>query len=259
MVAPKRILVVDDDATVRQSCRRILSEHGYEVEAAASGTDALQRARQGYFDCALVDLKMPDMDGMEIVRAARRDRASMAVLIITGYGAVDSAAEALRLGVSDYIGKPFTPDQILQAVGRAISRPPDRAAAGALDRVAQEIRDSRTTPEHFDHRSPPAIAQMLTRSVGVKKATLSALNALVLGVLAGAYIGFGAALATLVGHDAARHFGIGVGQVLTGAVFSVGLILVVIAGAELFTGNSLMITSVLSREVGPATITAAAL
>ncbi|KPK85179.1 MAG: hypothetical protein AMJ81_04035 [Phycisphaerae bacterium SM23_33] len=91
---------------------------------------------------------------------------------------------------------------------------------------------------------------MVTRGVGVKKATLSLLNALILGILAGGYIGFGAALATLVGYDAASKFGTGVAQVLAGSVFSVGLILVVIAGAELFTGNNLMITGVLGKEYG---------
>ena len=71
---------------------------------------------------------------------------------------------------------------------------------------------------------------MLTQAIGVKKASISMLNTLVLGALAGVYIGFGAALATLVAHDAGNAFGLGMSKVLTGSVFSVGLILVVIAG-----------------------------
>ena len=251
MVSAKRILVIDDDETVRQSCRRALGDRGYEVETAASGTEGLERTRSGYYDCALVDLKMPDVDGMEIVRIARKDRGNMAVLIITGYADVGSAGEAVRLGVSDYVAKPFTPDEIAGAVERAIASSGGRPAANLLEQVAKEIRAAGARPEHYEHRSPQGVAEMVTKGVGVKKATASLVNVLVLGALAGVYIGFGAALATLVAHDAAARLGVGAAQLLTGAAFSVGLILVVIAGAELFTGNNLMISSVLSRQYGP--------
>lgn len=249
MVAHRRILVVDDEPTVRESCQRIFGERGFEVETAASGAEGLERTRSGYFDCALVDLKMPDLDGMEIVRSARQDRSTMAVVVITGYGTVATAAEAARLGVSDYLQKPFQPEEIVDAVERALDRPP-HPAAGSVSRLVEEIRTSAPRPEHFEHRTPQALAQMVTQSVGVKKATASILNTVILGVLAGVYIGFGAALATLVGHDSAARLGVGLSQVAVGAVFSVGLMLVVIAGAELFTGNNLMIASVLGREYG---------
>jgi len=245
-----RILVVDDDPTVRESCTRALSERGYEVETAASGQEGLERTRCGYYDCALLDLKMPDLDGMEVVRRARESRANMAVLIITGYGTVDTAAEATRLGVSDYVCKPFTPEEIAEAVERAIeSAPPARFAPG-MDRMVKEIRESAPKPESYEDRAPGAVAKIVATNVGVKKATVSLLNALILGAMAGAYIGFGAALATLVGHDAASKVGVGIAQLLSGAVFSVGLILVVIAGAELFTGNNLMVGGMLSKEYG---------
>ena len=205
---------------------------------------------RGYFDCALIDLKMPDMNGMEIVRTARESRGNMAVVIITGYGDVETAAEATRLGVADYVCKPFTPEEIAKVVRRALARSADIMASGAIDRVAQEIKQSAPSPEHYEHRSPQAVAEIITRATGVKKATASILNILILGILAGVYIGFGAALATLVGSDAASIFGTGVAQILIGAAFSVGLILVIIAGAELFTGNNLMIAGVLDKEYG---------
>jgi len=248
----RRILVVDDEPTVRESCRRIFGERGYDVETAASGSEGIERARCGYFDCALVDLRLPDMDGMEIVRTAREDREAMPVLIVTGFGEVGTAAEAARLGVSDYVCKPFSPEEIAQAVDRALSGPPRAGGSGGIGRLASVIRECAPKPEHREHRSPQAVAQAVTTAVGVKKATMSVLNALILGVLAGVYIGFGAALATLVGHDAAAHVGVGVAQVIVGSVFSVGLMLVVIAGAELFTGNNLMVASVLGKQYGPA-------
>jgi formate/nitrite transporter len=250
MVAGKRILVVDDEPTVREACERIFRERGYDVETAANGRDGLARTQAGYFDCALVDLRMPDLDGMEIVRRSRAERGHMAVVVITGYGAVETAAEAARLGVADYVTKPFEPDQIVASVERALTHSPQGGIAVTADRIVEELRQVAPKPEHFEHRSPQALAQMVTTAVGVKKATASLLSILVLGVLAGVYIGFGAAMATLVGTDAAARFGLGVGQLLVGLVFSIGLILVVIAGAELFTGNSLMIASVLNREYG---------
>ena len=195
---------------------------------------------------------MPDMDGMEVVRKSRESRSNMALLIITGYGSVDTAAEAARLGVSDYIRKPFTPGELTQAVDRAIEAEPRPVSAAQIDRIVKEIKASGAKPTDHEHRSPQGVAQMVTKSVGVKKATVSLLNGLILGAMAGAYIGFGAALATLVGHDAAAKVGVGIAQILVGSVFSVGLMLVVIAGAELFTGNSLMIASVLEKEYGPA-------
>ena len=116
----KRILVIDDDPTVRASCIRIFSQHDFQVEVAASAKEGLERTMRGYFDCALIDLKMPDGDGMEIVRSVRENHSNMAILIITGYSTDESAAEATRLGVSDYLNKPFTPKELVDAVEKAI-------------------------------------------------------------------------------------------------------------------------------------------
>jgi formate/nitrite transporter len=250
MQEPQRILVVDDDPAVRESCTRILAERGYEVETAASGKEGLERTRRGYFDCALLDLKMPDMDGMEIVRTACANRTNMAVLIVTGYGSVETAAEATRLGVADYVSKPFTPQEISQAVDRALERASSTALSRGIDRLVREMKQAAPNPELQEDRNPGAVAQMVTKSLGVKKTTASIPSVLVLGALAGVYIGFGAALATLVGHDAATKVGVGIAQVLVGSVFSVGLMLVVIAGAELFTGNNLMIAGALGKQYG---------
>ncbi len=246
----QRILVVDDDSTVRESCERIFTERGYDVETAASGKEGLERSRCGYFDCALLDLRMPDMDGMEIVRAVSERRSNMAILIVTGYGSVETAAEATRLGVCDYVCKPFTPEEITHAVDRALEQVARTALPRGIDRLVKGLKESSPKSEHYEHRSPQAVARMVTRSVGVRKATSPISNTLILGVLAGVYIGFGAALATLVGHDAAGKVGVGIAQLLTGAVFSVGLMLVVVAGAELFTGNNLMIAGVLGKQYG---------
>ncbi len=244
----RRILVVDDEQAICESCRRIFGEHGYDVETAATVKEGLECIRRGYFDCALIDLKMPDSNGMEIVRSARRHRQNMPILIITGYGDMDTAAEATRLGVSDYIQKPFTPQELVDAVKRALQRRPNIPASETFGQLVEKINETIPKPELYENRSPQALAQMVTKKVGVAKVSTSILNMIILGILAGAYIGFGAALATLVGHDAAAKVGVGIAQIIIGGVFSVGLMLVVIAGAELFTGNNLMLASVLGRE-----------
>jgi len=102
----------------------------------------------------------------------------------------------------------------------------------------------------FDCKTPATIADTLTRSVCIKKTQESALRLTILGIFAGVYIGFGAQLAIMVTHDMASFLGVGMAKLMGGAVFSVGLMLVVIAGAELFTGNNLILLSVLDRQVG---------
>lgn len=101
---------------------------------------------------------------------------------------------------------------------------------------------------NIDCRTPANIADSLSRTVCVQKVNASVFKLMVLGILAGAYIAFGASLATMVGNDAAKYVGLGMSRLITGAVFSLGLMFVVIAGAELFTGNNLMLMSVLDGK-----------
>lgn len=113
--------------------------------------------------------------------------------------------------------------------------------------MAEEKKDTGVTVS-VDCRPPATIADNLSRSICVQKVNASVFKLIILGILAGVYIGFGACLATLIGHDAAKFLGLGLARFITGAVFSVGLMLVVIAGAELFTGNNLMLMSVLDKR-----------
>ena len=112
--------------------------------------------------------------------------------------------------------------------------------------------EKKSAPESWpipEDRTPQAVAETLAHSVGVKKATSPWLTVIVLGILAGAYIGFGAMLSTMVTFDLAAKVGLGLSKLVAGAAFSVGLMLVVIAGAELFTGNNLMVSSVASGKI----------
>lgn len=116
-----RILVVDDEDIVRTSCSRTLSPEGYEVRLAKNGVEGLKMASEERFDLVLTDLKMPDMDGIEVLRIIKEKWPETAVIIVTGYQTVDTAVKAIKLGAYDYIEKPFTPDALISAVTEAIA------------------------------------------------------------------------------------------------------------------------------------------
>jgi DNA-binding NtrC family response regulator len=121
-VATARILVVDDELIVCESCRRILEEDGYEVEIALSGKEALEKVRTSPFDIVITDLKMPGMDGMEVLTTLRQEYPETIVMMITGFSTVETAVEAMKLGAFDYIPKPFTPDEVSIVVKKAIEK-----------------------------------------------------------------------------------------------------------------------------------------
>ncbi|NWF94097.1 MAG: sigma-54-dependent Fis family transcriptional regulator [Syntrophaceae bacterium] len=121
MTAP-RILVVDDEMIVCESCKRILEEEGYEVDTALSGMEAFDKMRQSPFDVVITDLKMPGVDGMEVLKTVRRDYPDTIVIMITGFSTVETAVEAMKLGAFDYIPKPFTPDEVSVVVKKAIEK-----------------------------------------------------------------------------------------------------------------------------------------
>jgi DNA-binding NtrC family response regulator len=116
-----KILVVDDEDIVRTSCSRTLSPEGYEVRLAKNGVEGLKMANEDRFDLVLTDLKMPDMDGIEVLRIIKEKWPETAVIIVTGYQTVDTAVKAIKLGAYDYIEKPFTPDALISAVAEALA------------------------------------------------------------------------------------------------------------------------------------------
>jgi len=121
MHAPtKRALVIDDEPVVLKSYSRILRGGGMEVECAASGDYGLELASKNRFDVLLLDLKLPDVGGMEILRRVKQARPSAAVVMVTGYPSVETAVEAMKLGACDYAVKPFSPKELREVVARAL-------------------------------------------------------------------------------------------------------------------------------------------
>ena len=116
----QRILVIDDEAIVRVSCDRVLGPEGYHVELTSRGDEALRRLDAERFDLVLTDLKMPDMDGLEVLKKIKEKWPHIPVIIITGYGTISTAVQAIKLGAYEYIEKPFNPEDILSAVKRSL-------------------------------------------------------------------------------------------------------------------------------------------
>jgi DNA-binding NtrC family response regulator len=112
----KKILVIDDEAIVRISCERTLLPEGYDVRLATNGRDGIALMEKEKFSLVLLDLKMPDMDGIEVLNKINTTWPDTKVVMVTGYSTVDTAVQALRLGAYNFIEKPFTPDTLLGAV-----------------------------------------------------------------------------------------------------------------------------------------------
>lgn len=123
MVANKRVLVVDDEDVVCRSYERVLTNAGFEVEKAQNGKDALTQLARREYDVMFADLRMPGMDGLQVVRQLRTTHPHMPVVVITGYPSQDTLQEAARLGVTDYLTKPVAPDVLAQAATQAMTGP----------------------------------------------------------------------------------------------------------------------------------------
>jgi DNA-binding NtrC family response regulator len=118
----KRILVVEDDQYVLESLGLLLTQEGYEVGTASEGQTALQHIRNGAFDLVIADLKMPKMDGLELLKKLRAIAPEIMVIIMTAYGSIKSAVEAMKLGASDYITKPISADEIRLVLQKVLEK-----------------------------------------------------------------------------------------------------------------------------------------
>jgi len=115
-----RVLVVDDEASIRELLSKTLALAEYEVDTAPDGRAAVERLRLGHYDLLIADLKMPGLDGLSLIREAKRLNADIPVIIITGFSSESSAIEAVNLRVAGYLTKPFRVPQVLAAAARAL-------------------------------------------------------------------------------------------------------------------------------------------
>ena len=115
-----KILVIDDDKVIQEGCNRILTGEGYDVETAFTGQEGLKKMEEETYDLVITDLKMPDISGMEVLKKIKNNDPDIGVIMITGYSTAETAVEAIKLGAFDYLPKPFTPDELISVVNKAI-------------------------------------------------------------------------------------------------------------------------------------------
>ncbi|KAF0144139.1 MAG: NADH-quinone oxidoreductase subunit E [Nitrospirae bacterium] len=153
MAEKPRILIVDDELIVIRSAERVLKAEGYDVEGALGGREAITKIEQNSYDLVFTDLKMPEVDGITLIRWIKKTKPSIGIVIITGYPSQDTIKEALELGIIDYVPKPFTPSVLLDVTERAAEwikgRKPEEkkvkeefppAMEAELERVISDLR-----------------------------------------------------------------------------------------------------------------------
>lgn len=118
----KPILIVDDEKNIRLTLAQTLETLGVETDSAEDGNEALAKLKEKEFGLILLDLRMPGVDGMEVLRLVRESKRDIRIIIITAYGTIELAAEAMKLGAVDFIPKPFVPEEIRKMVARVLDR-----------------------------------------------------------------------------------------------------------------------------------------
>src|SRR5256885_3793217 len=157
-----KILVVDDQRNMRTTLAMMLRGAGYEVDEAADGTVGADVGAKGAYDVVLTDLRMGPIDGLEVLRAVKEAQAMTEVIVMTAYGTIESAVEAMRVGAFDYIQKPFTEYELLLKVQKALE---NRRLLGQVQAFASEFRE-RYRFENIVGRSQ-AIRDVLVRIVKI--------------------------------------------------------------------------------------------
>ena len=117
-----RILLVDDEEIVIRSCRRIFSDEKFDVVAVSDGREALRQIEDSRFDVIVLDIMMPGIDGLEVLRRVKETHPEVEVVMVTGLSQIDTAVRAMKLGAFDYLAKPFDPDELMLVVERALER-----------------------------------------------------------------------------------------------------------------------------------------
>src|SRR5439155_471493 len=165
---PAKILVVDDEAAILRLLKEALSQWGYQVTGASSGAEALQALRGDMFDAVITDIRMPDMNGLELLKEIKRHDESVEVVVMTGYPTIASAVEALKVGAFDYLSKPLLLDELRHLMARMTER---RFLRGEVHSLRAHLGEELTVNELVGN-SPPMQRgkEMLGRPVGSTKA-----------------------------------------------------------------------------------------
>jgi len=113
---PVKILIIDDEPVIRKGCAVTLADGNHAVDACATGKAGMEAIKKGEYDVLLLDMKLPDMEGMDILKKIRKSNPGIYPIVMTGYSTVQNAVEAMKSGAFDYLTKPFTDDELLFVV-----------------------------------------------------------------------------------------------------------------------------------------------
>ena len=164
--ARTRVLIADDEPNIRDSLRRLLELEGNDVVTADNGLAAQRRMQEEPFGAAIVDLKMPGMDGLELLRWIRLERPRLPVIMISAYGEVSDAVTAMKLGAHDYVVKPFDPEELVLRLGKLVE------AQTLRDHAEVASRGTSESPPELGDSPPMAAIAALVRKVAPTPATV---------------------------------------------------------------------------------------
>ena len=154
-----KILIVDDETVVRDSLGKWFSSEGYQARPVASAREALESIQNTEFDVALLDIKMPGMDGMELQSRLKEADPELTVIIMTGYASVETAVQALKLGAYDYITKPIDPDELSHLVANALEH---RRARREVVRLRENLQEASPGTELIEMVAPTEATVLIT-------------------------------------------------------------------------------------------------
>ena len=148
-VQPVRVLVIDDDAAIRELLETVLQKDGYEVHTLDDSTRADTKVREGKYHLVLLDIMMPNQDGLETLKRIRKIDRDLAVVMITGYPSLDTAVQSMKLDALDYLRKPFTVDDLRTVVERVLkkkglSRTPEEQLHRVIGETIRNLRKERS-------------------------------------------------------------------------------------------------------------------
>jgi two-component system sensor histidine kinase/response regulator len=161
----KTIFVIDDDEIIRLSCEQILKKSGYKVETFGNGHEGIERLRQVRPPLLVVDIKMPELDGFEVIKIVRKIDPDIVIVVITGYATIETAVDAMKTGAYDFLPKPFTPSELRLIISRGFER----------WRLARETQLLRKQKEEIERKFVTLVSHQLKGPLGAVKQYLDVL------------------------------------------------------------------------------------
>jgi two-component system, sensor histidine kinase and response regulator len=159
------IIVIDDDDIIRLSCEQILQKSGYKVETFGNGYEGIERLKQIHPPLLVVDIKMPELDGFEVIKIVRKLDPDVVIVVITGYATIETAVDAMKMGAYDFLPKPFTPSELRLIIDRGCER----------WRLAQEAKLLRKQKEEVERKFVTLVSHQLKAPLGAVKQYLDVL------------------------------------------------------------------------------------